>query len=158
MKVNLACVGKISETWMRTGIDDYANRIKRYLPFSEIELKEEKGGGKKSDPRFIKDREGERILGRIPDGAFVLALDERGVRLGSEELAGLLEKHMIHGTTEMIPVIGGAFGLCDTVKRRSDLCLSLSPMTFTHQMARLFFTEQLYRALTIIRNEPYHNR
>lgn len=156
MKLNLVCVGKIP-VFLREGVAEYATRIERYLPFSTIELKEEKGG-KKADPRFIRDREGERILDRLPTESFVVVLDERGKSLGSEDLAALLERHMVQGTQDMRLVIGGAYGLSEAVKNRSDFLLSLSPLTFTHQLARLILLEQVYRGFTILRNEPYHNR
>ena len=157
MKLRLLCVGRLSES-LRGATDDYAARIVRYLPLAVEELKEEKGGGKKVGPRFICEREGERILQRIPSGAFTVVLDEHGRTLSSEGLAAQLELHMVQGTGELVFVIGGAYGLSEAVKARADLLLSLSAMTFTHQMARLFLLEQIYRGLTILRNEPYHNR
>ncbi|BCR03596.1 ribosomal RNA large subunit methyltransferase H [Desulfuromonas versatilis] len=158
MKLRLVCVGKLSEAFLREGAEEYAGRIQRYLPLEIIELKEEKQGGKKPDPRRIRDLEAERILARIPDGAFVLVLDENGRSLSSEGFSELLGRHMVQGTPELVAVIGGAYGLGERVKQRGDLVLSLSAMTFTHQMARLFLFEQIYRGLTILRNEPYHNR
>lgn len=158
MKLKLICVGKLSEAFLRDGVEEYTRRLQRYLPFSCLELKEEKAGGKKADPRLIREMEGERILARIPPAAFVLILDEGGKALTSEGLASLLEGHMVQGTAELVAVIGGAYGLNDRVRQRGDMILSLSAMTFTHQMARLFLLEQLYRGCTILRNEPYHNR
>lgn len=158
VKLRILCVGKLSGKFLRQGVEEFAGRVGRYLPLTEIELKEEKGGGKKADPDFIREREAERILARIPQQAFVVALDEKGKGLSSEELAAELENHMIKGTSELVFIIGGAYGLSPSVKQRSHLLLSLSAMTFTHQMARLFLLEQVYRAFTIIRNQPYHNR
>jgi 23S rRNA (pseudouridine1915-N3)-methyltransferase len=158
VKLKLICVGKLSEAFLRDGAGEYARRLQRYLPFSCLELKEEKAGGKKADSRFIRESEGERILARIPPEAYVFILDERGKALTSEGLAELLEGHMVRGTAELIAVIGGAYGLSEKVRQRGDMILSLSAMTFTHQMARLFLLEQLYRGCTILRNEPYHNR
>lgn len=158
MKLQLLSVGRLSAPFLREGVDEYAGRIARYLPFSCAELREEKGGGRKVDPRFIREREGEQILARVPQGAFAVVLDEQGRAHSSQQLAGLIEEHMVAGTPEVVWIIGGPYGLSAPVKRRADLLLSLSAMTFTHQMARLFLLEQIYRALTIIRNEPYHNR
>lgn len=158
MKLRLVCVGKVSESCLREGTDAFAARITRYLPLTVSELREEKGGGKKDDHRYLREREGERILEKIPDSAFAVALDERGETFTSEGLAALLERHMVRGTPELVLIVGGPYGLSDAVKRRADLLLSLSAMTFTHQMARLFLLEQIYRGLTILRNEPYHNR
>ena len=157
MKLRLLCVGRLSES-LRDATGDYVARIVRYLPLAVEELREEKGGGKKADPRFICEREGERILQRISHDAFAVVLDEHGRALASEELAAQLELHMVQGTGELIFVIGGAYGLSQAVKTRANLLLSLSALTFTHQMTRLFLLEQLYRSLTILRNEPYHNR
>lgn len=158
MKLRLICVGKISAPYLQAGVDDYAARIKRYLPLATVELKEEKGGGKKADPRFIREREGERIVEKIPAEAFAIVLDERGAVFSSEGLAELLDRHMVRGTPEVTLVIGGAYGLSAAVKERANLLLSLSSLTFTHQMARLILMEQIYRGMTILRNEPYHNR
>jgi len=157
VKLRLLCVGKLSLPYLRDGVEEYSDRLRRYLPFEALELREEKGG-KKGDPAFIRDQESAQLLARIPEGAFVTVLDERGRSFSSEKLAQLVERHMTDGTPELIWVIGGAYGLSEELRRRADLVLSLSEMTFTHQMARLLLMEQLYRALTIIRNEPYHNR
>lgn len=157
MKLRLLCVGKLTGKFLRQGVVEFSGRVNRYLPLTEVELKEEKGG-KKADPDYIREREAERILARIPQQAVVVSLDENGRALSSEELAGELENHMVRGTSELVFIIGGAYGLSPSVRQRSHMVLSLSPMTFTHQMARLFLLEQLYRAFTIIRNEPYHNR
>jgi len=157
VKLRLVCVGRLSESYLRDGADDFAGRIQRYLPFSIAELKEEKGG-KKQDPQFIREKEGERLLAKIPDDAFAIVLDEKGDLLGSETFAELLGRHMVRGTQELVFVIGGAYGLSNAVRQRGNLTLSLSAMTFTHQMARLILLEQIYRGMTILRNEPYHNR
>jgi len=158
VKLRLLCVGKLSAAYLQAGVDEYAARIRRYLPLNTVELKEEKGGGKKADPRYVRDREGERIVDKIPAEAFAIVLDERGAALSSEGLAELLDRHMVQGTPEVILVIGGAYGLSEAVKERANLLLSLSSLTLTHQMARLLLLEQIYRSMTILRNEPYHNR
>lgn len=158
MKLRLLCVGKLSESFLREGAEEYANRIKRYAPLTVLELKEEKGGGKKADPRYIRDREGERILEKINPEAWVIVLDQGGAAHSSEQLAELLEQHMVRGTAEWVLVIGGAYGLSAAVKQRANLLLSLSALTLTHQLARLLLLEQIYRGFTIVRHEPYHNR
>ncbi len=157
MRLGLYCVGRISESWLRTGIDDYAGRIRRYLPLAEQELKEARSG-EKHDSRRIREEEGARLLARLPEKAFVAVLDENGRSFSSEQLAAFLGRHMVDGTGDLALVIGGAYGLSDGVKERANLLLSLSPLTLTHQLARLLLLEQLYRGLTILRNEPYHNR
>lgn len=157
MKLRLICVGKLSLSFLREGAAEYQQRIKRYLPFELIELKEEKGGGKNPNPQLLKAREGERILEQLRATGTTLALDESGRELDSTGLAGLLEKEMSAGSQNLNIIIGGAYGLSPEVKQRADQVISLSRMTFTHQLARLIVMEQLYRGLTIIRNEPYHN-
>ncbi len=157
MKLRLICIGKLTETWQRSAADDYAGRIKRYFPLDIVELKEEKGG-RKGDTRGILKREGARIVAKVPERTFLIALDERGRNLKSEQLADLLSTEMLHGGREWCLVVGGPYGLDDDIRDRADLTLSLSKMTFTHQMARILLLEQLYRSCTIIKNEPYHNR
>lgn len=158
MKLRLLCVGRMSDAALRAGVEDFAGRLRRYLPLEVTELKEEKVGGRKPDVARIRELEAERLLAKIGAAAFVIALDETGRRMTSEGFARLLEHHMLHATAELVFLVGGAYGLAAGVKQRSDLLLSLSDMTFTHQMARLFLLEQIYRGLTIVRNEPYHNR
>jgi len=157
VKIKLLCVGKLSLPFLRDGVEEYATRLRRYLPFEAVELREAKGG-KKSDPAFIREQESSEILARIPADAYLVVLDERGRTFGSEQLAQLVEGHMTGGTAELVWVVGGAYGTSEALRKRADLVLSLSAMTFTHQQARFLLMEQLYRALTIIRNEPYHNR
>lgn len=157
MKIRLICVGKLSEAWQRDAFADYHARLQRYCSFDVVELKEEKGGRKGDVPGILK-REAERIAAKIPSGASVLVLDERGRQFGSEELAEKLEQEMLHGGRDWCLIIGGPYGIDSALRNRSDLLLSLSKMTFTHQMVRVFLAEQLYRAMTIIKNEPYHNR
>lgn len=157
MKLRLLCVGRLSEAYLRDGCALFQERLRRYLPLAVEEIKEQKAGNRGDLPRAIA-AEGEQLLARIPGGAFVVVLDERGQGLTSEGLAGLLERHMVAGTAEWIMVIGGAHGLSDEVRRRADLLLSLSKMTLPHQLVRLLLLEQLYRGCTIIRNEPYHHR
>ena len=158
MKLTLLCIGKLSAAWLQDGASDYTVRIRRYLPLSIEELKEVKAGGKKANVQQIRQREGELLLQKIPASAFTVALDEKGKGIGSEEFSRFIGKHMLDGTQEVVFLIGGAYGLSDAVKQRVDMTLSLSTMTMTHQMARLLLVEQLYRAMTILRNEPYHNR
>ena len=153
----MICVGKLSESWQRNAADDYAGRLQRYFPLDIVELKEEKGG-RKGDIRGLLKREGVRIMEKVPERTFLIALDECGKNLGSEQLADLLSAEMLHSGRNWCLVIGGPYGLDDDVRKRADLTLSLSKMTFTHQMARVLLLEQLYRSCTIIKNEPYHNR
>jgi len=158
VKITVICVGKLSLPFTKQGTEEYQQRIKRYIPLQIIELKEEKRGGKKSDPTFIRSSEARQILAKIPQDAYTIALDESGASLVSEKFANKIDQHMISGRTNLCFIIGGAYGLTDELKSKCNELLSLSAMTFTHQMARLFLMEQIYRAFTIIRREPYHNR
>ncbi len=157
MRLSLLCIGRLSAGWLQEGVDDYARRVGRYLPLKVDELKECKLG-KKGDQRKIIQLEGEQLLARVPQGAYTVALDEGGRPFSSEELSRFIDRHMLDGTPELTFVIGGPYGLGGAIRQRADLMLSLGPMTLTHQMARLLLFEQLYRAMTILRNEPYHNR
>lgn len=156
MKLRLVCVGKLSEAWLKQAAEEYAGRLRRHFSLEIVELKEEKGG--RGDLPGLLRREGERILDKIPERAFVVALDERGKQFGSEQLAEKLGEEMLHGGRPWCLVIGGPYGMSPAVKQRADIMLSLSKMTFTHQMARVFLLEQLYRCSAILRNEPYHNQ
>ncbi|MBD1401175.1 23S rRNA (pseudouridine(1915)-N(3))-methyltransferase RlmH [Pelovirga terrestris] len=155
MKLRLICVGKLN-AWQRAAAADYSERLQHYLGFELVELKEEKGG-RKDSPAVLLKREGERILARVGSTEQVVVLDEGGRQFDSEGLAALLEAAMLHAGRDWCLIIGGACGIDPEVRKRADLCLSLSKMTFTHQMARIFLLEQLYRSVTIIRHEPYHN-
>lgn len=155
MKLRLICVGKLND-WQRAAAADYSERLQHYVGFECVELKEEKGG-RKDSPTVLLKREGERILARLGSAERVVVLDERGHQCSSEGLAALLEEEMLHAGRDWCLIIGGAYGVAPEVRNRADLCLSLSKMTFTHQMARIFLLEQLYRGATIIRREPYHN-
>jgi 23S rRNA (pseudouridine1915-N3)-methyltransferase len=156
MRINLLCVGRLTLSYLNDGCTEFAGRLKRYLPFSITELKEHKTGRKQDLQRIIAT-EGENLEQRIPTGTFVIALDQRGKSMSSEQLAELMSDHMVRSIPEWTLLIGGPYGLSETLRKRADLVLSLSSMTLTHQMARLLLLEQLYRCCTIIRNEPYHH-
>ena len=157
MKLSLLCIGKLSSSWLQEGARDYSQRVSRYLPLKIDELKEYKLG-KKGDSKKIIQQEGEQLLARVPQGAYTVALDEKGKLFTSEDLAGFFNQHMLNGTQELTFIIGGPYGLSSTIKDMAILNMSLTPMTLTHQMARLILLEQIYRGMTILRNEPYHNR
>jgi 23S rRNA (pseudouridine1915-N3)-methyltransferase len=156
MKLNILCVGRITLPFLNEGCTEFAGRLKRYLTLSINEIREHKTG-RKQDIRKIVQTEGTTLAEKIPDGAFVIALDQGGKHLSSEKLAALMNDHMVRSTPEWVFLIGGPYGLSDELRKRADMVLSLSAMTLTHQMARLLLLEQLYRSCTIIRNEPYHH-
>jgi 23S rRNA (pseudouridine1915-N3)-methyltransferase len=156
VKLSLLCVGRLNLPFANEGCTEFSGRLKRYLPLVIHEIKEHKTGRKQDLPRIIAT-EGEALEQKIPPGAFVIALDQSGKKLSSEGLADLMKDHMLRSIPEWTLLIGGPYGLSDSLRKRADLILSLSPMTLTHQMARLLLLEQLYRCCTIIRNEPYHH-
>ena len=158
MQVRIIAVGKIKEKFLSEGIAEYEKRLGPYLNVSFCEITEEKKRGaiKEGQVSAQKEREGERILAAIPDQAYVVVLDVRGKELSSESFAARIRNLQLAGTSQVIFVIGGDAGLSDKVLARAAFRLSLSPMTFTHQMVRLIFMEQLYRACRINNGEPYH--
>ena len=156
MRLNLLCVGRMTLPYLNDGCAEFSKRLKRYLPLSVTEIKEHQTG-RKQDLKRIIATECEQLEQRIPAGAFVIALDQRGKSMASEELAELMNEHMVRSVAEWVLLIGGPYGLSDSLRKRADLVLSLSAMTLTHQMARLLLLEQLYRCCTMIRNEPYHH-
>ncbi|HNX17942.1 MAG TPA: 23S rRNA (pseudouridine(1915)-N(3))-methyltransferase RlmH [Methanoregula sp.] len=158
MIVRIIAVGKIKERFLTEGIAEFEKRLTPYLKLSIIEVSDEKRGVHSSagQEQLIKDREGERILAAIPDGAYVVALDVRGKEVSSEAFAARLHDWQLTGINSIAMIIGGNLGLSEAVLGRADLRLSISPMTFTHQMVRLILLEQVYRACRINSGEPYH--
>lgn len=156
MRLQLLCVGRLTLPCLNQGCAEYAERLKRYLPLAITEIREHKTGRKLDVPRILAV-EGENLGQRIPAGAYVIALDQGGKSLRSEQLAELMNDHLVRSVPQWTLLIGGPYGLSESLRKRADLTLSLSPMTLTHQMARLLLLEQLYRSCTIIRNEPYHH-
>ena len=153
MKCRVIWLGKTRDAWVKQGVAEYGGRISRYLPFSIDELKDETDAEAAEGRR----REGERLLKQLGPQTVLVALDERGRQLDSVQFAAFIGKHRDSGTPELAFAIGGAYGFSDEVRARAGLVLSLSAMTFTHQMVRPFLLEQLYRACTILNNEPYHH-
>lgn len=156
MKITLLTVGKTDIRWVREGLEIYISRLKHYIPFSLTEIPELKNASSLSKDQ-IKAREGELILKSIKPSDEVILLDEHGNEYTSMEWARNMEKRMSGSGRDMVFVIGGAYGFSDDVYSRCDGKVSLSKMTFSHQMVRTIFAEQLYRAFTIIRGEPYHH-
>jgi 23S rRNA (pseudouridine1915-N3)-methyltransferase len=156
MKVTLIMVGKTKEDYVKQGLDDYINRIKRYFPFEIKELAGLKSSKKMSEEEVMQN-EGKAILKSIKDNAFLVLLDEKGKEFSSEGFARWLQNVMNQSTQNLYFVIGGAYGFSPGLQNRADMKISLSRMTFSHQIIRLIFAEQLYRALTIIKGEPYHH-
>lgn len=155
MKIKAIFVGKLQDRYLKDGIEIYRDRISRYVPVELIEVGDEAVTAKAEHSR-IKEKEAEKLLKRVSPASILVALDEKGKGMTSSGLAGFIQKAMDTGTKEVSFVVGGSLGLGKTVRERADLILSLSPMTFTHQMIRVILLEQIYRAFTIIKGEPYH--
>lgn len=156
MNVTVLMIGKTSESYCRQGIQIYLDRLKHYLNITWTELPDIKER-KNLSPRQVKEKEAESIIKKLPSKCTLVILDENGAEYSSTGFAGFIQKQVNSGIKELAFVIGGAYGISEDVRNISDYVISLSRLTFTHQMARLIFAEQLYRAMTIIRNEPYHN-
>ena len=156
MKIALLTVGKTDRDWVKQGIDIYVSRLKHYIPFSIIEIPELKNVSALSKDQ-IKTREGELILKNVKPTDDVILLDEHGKEFTSVEFAKILQDKISYVGKDIVFVIGGAYGFSDEVYRRAGSKMSLSRMTFSHQMVRAIFAEQIYRAFTIMRGEPYHH-
>ena len=156
MKITLLTVGKTDKDWVRQGLDIYVSRLKHYIPFSIVEIPELKNAAAMSKEQ-IKTKEGELILKNIRPTDDVILLDERGKEFSSVELAKIIQDKISYVGKDIVYVIGGAYGFSDAVYHRADSKLSLSRMTFSHQMVRAIFAEQIYRAFTIMKGEPYHH-
>lgn len=156
MKIILMVVGKTTTANLRTGIEEYARRVNRYFPFEIVELPDVKSSRKLTEDRQ-KEMEGASMLSRIQPNDFVVLLDEHGRELTSRQFASDIERKSVSVARQLIFIVGGPYGFSPEVYSRANEKLSLSKMTFPHEMVRLFFAEQLYRACTILRNEPYHH-
>ena len=158
MRINIVCVGKIKEKYLKLGIDEFKKRLSKYCKLEIIELEDEKAPENLSDKEMliIKEKEGKKILSKIKDNSYVIALAIDGKNLSSEELAQTINKLGVRGVSNITFVIGGSLGLSDEVLSRADYKLSFSKMTFPHQLMRLILLEQVYRAFRINNNEPYH--
>ena len=158
MNINIVCVGKIKEKYLKLGIDEFKKRLSKYCKLDVIELDDEKAPENLSDKEMlmIKDKEGKKILSKVKANSYVIALAIDGKNLSSEELADTMSKLAVRGNSHITFVIGGSLGLSDEVLKRADYKLSFSKMTFPHQLMRLILLEQVYRAFRINNNEPYH--
>lgn len=158
MKITLVTVGKIKEKFYTDAIAEYSKRLSRYCKLEIVQVADEKTPDKASETEStqIKDREGERILAQIKEGAYVIALAIQGQMLDSEQLAVRMEQLGVHGQSQIVFVIGGSLGLSDAVLKRADVQLSFSRMTFPHQLMRVILLEQIYRCYRIMTHEPYH--
>ncbi|MDR0418759.1 MAG: 23S rRNA (pseudouridine(1915)-N(3))-methyltransferase RlmH [Prevotellaceae bacterium] len=156
MKIRFLVVGKTEKEYLEEGIDRYVQRLLHYIPF-EIKVVPELKNSKSMTEKQQKDKEGKLILQLVEEGELIL-LDERGKEYTSEKFADFLDKKIRQGIKQLTFVVGGPYGFSEAVYRQASALVSLSQMTFSHQMIRLFFVEQLYRAFTIMRGEPYHHK
>ena len=157
MEIELICIGKTDKTLWSDLVKFYEKRINYYIKFSITYLSEVKIS-KKTSPKKIKDEESKKIFQKLRSSDGVILLDEKGKNLNSINFAKELEKNLSKGKKKLVFLTGGAYGFSDNIYSEFSNHLSLSKMTFSHQMIRLFFCEQLYRAFTIIKNHPYHNK
>ena len=153
MRVIVAVVGKPRDPQLAAVVREYETRAARYWPLEVHEVREESARATSTD--LVRERDGERLLGRISSGAHLVACDERGRSMTSHEFAGWLQRAR-EEARDVGFIIGGAFGLAPTLSQRAALRLSVAPWTLPHELARLVLAEQLYRAGTIVRGEPYH--
>lgn len=158
MKIKLYVIGKIKENYLKEGINEYINRIRPYAQLEIIEVNDEpvKDNPSLAEIEIVKNKEGEKILKLLKPGDYLISLDLGKKQFTSPEFAKYLESKFVAGGSVISFVIGGSYGLSDALKERANDAISLSNMTFLHQMTRLILLEQIYRAFKIIRNEVYH--
>ena len=155
MKIELWVIGKTDFDYLKQGIVLYEKRLKHYVPFEIVVLNDVKNPPLSIEA--LKMKEGELILSKIQKDDFLILLDENGTQWRSVDFANFIEKKQGDSVKRLVFQIGGAYGFSEAVYQRANLKMSLSKMTFSHQMIRLFFVEQLYRAFTIVKGEKYHN-
>jgi 23S rRNA (pseudouridine1915-N3)-methyltransferase len=157
MKVKLLCIGKTDSDYIVQGLNEYEKRLKHYIPFESVYIPDLKNSKNLSENQQ-KVKEGEMIKNQIKETDYIVLLDEKGKDLSSVEFSSFIKKQMVSGSKGLIFVIGGPYGFSKDLYERANAKISLSKMTFSHQMVRLIFSEQLYRAMTIIKGEPYHHQ
>ena len=157
MEISLIVIGKTNARYLQEGIDEYIKRLKHYIPYSITVLPDIKNTKKLTEEQQ-KEAEGKLMLDALTPGDCLVLLDERGKEFTSVAFADYLQRKMNAGLRRLVFVIGGPYGFSQSVYDRADEKISLSKMTFSHEMIRLFFTEQIYRAMTIQRGEPYHHQ
>lgn len=149
-------VGKISSSWIQEGINLFESRIGKYIKFSSIIIPDIRNS-KSLSKENIKEEEGKAILNNIQSSDLMVLLDEKGKEFTSREFSDWIQKQMNSGRKRLMLVIGGPFGFANDVYNRADYKIALSKMTFTHEMAKLILSEQIYRVMTILKGEPYHH-
>lgn len=156
MKITLLTVGPTRTDYIKTGIKLYTERLRHYIPTEIVELPDIRNTRALTEHQQ-KEREAAGLLGALQPGDKLMLLDERGREYTSREFAAMIERNSVQGTRRLVFAVGGPYGFARDVYDRADGQISFSRMTFPHELIRLFFAEQVYRAMTIIRNEPYHH-
>ncbi len=158
MRITILCVGKIKEIVYRDAVSEYAKRLSRYCRLEIVEVADEKTPDKASAAleEQIREREADRLLSRLEEGAYVCTLEIQGKRYTSEGFAQAINQAGLGGQSHIAFVIGGSLGLHEKVRKRANQAISFSDMTFPHQLMRVILCEQIYRAYRIINGEPYH--
>ena len=157
MKIKLICIGKTGKDFLIAGEQEYLNRLKHYVSVERIEIPDIKNAKSLSIDQ-VKELEGKDILSKLQSGDQLILLDENGKLFSSTEFADFLQQKFNQGGKGLVFVIGGAYGFSGEVYEKSIFKISLSKMTFSHQMIRMIFFEQVYRAMTILKGEPYHHQ
>ncbi len=157
MKIKLICVGKTGKDFLVAGEQEYLGRLKHYVQAERIEVPDIRNQ-KKLSREQVREREGQEILGKIGPGESFFLLDEGGKRYSSVTFSKFLQQQFNRGGQGICFIIGGAYGFSEELYHKSAGSVSLSDMTFSHQMVRMIFLEQVYRAMTILRGEPYHHQ
>lgn len=156
MNINIICVGKLKEKYWVMAENEYSKRLSRFVKLNLIQLPDEKLTGNDSLDNIAKEKEGEKIISKIPKNSFVIAMDIKGKQLSSEEFSKQIENLSITGKSNITFIIGGSIGISDSVLKKADKKISFSKMTFPHQLFRIMLLEQIYRSFKIINNETYH--
>lgn len=157
MRITVVCVGKVKEKFYREALKEYEKRLSAYIKLTIIEVSDEKVKVENdSEIKIAMDKEGQNILSKIKENQYVITLEILGKRITSEKLAENISNLAIRGKSDVVFVIGGSYGLADSVKNRSNYSLSFSDMTFPHQLMRVILLEQIYRSYRIINNQSYH--
>ena len=158
MKIKIVAIGKLKEKYLKDAISEYSKRLSRFIQLEIVELPDEKVPEKLSfqEKQIVLKKEADKMLQKIPSNSILILTDVQGKAMTSEMFSKTIEDYAISGKSSFCIVIGGSLGIHDSLKQRADLLLSMSKMTFPHQLARVILLEQLYRAFKIMNNETYH--
>ena len=157
MKVKFICIGKTGKDFLIAGEQEYLKRLKHYIDIERIEIPDIKNAKKLSLDQ-IKDLEGKEILSKISQGEQLVLLDENGTNFSSVEFSNFIQQKFNQGGKALVFVVGGAYGFSEDIYKTATFKISFSKMTFSHQMIRMIFFEQIYRSMTILKGEPYHHQ